>query len=94
MPRRQFLADIQATADLRIPGIGSIERGPDDDVLISFIPATGPPIEIVMMAQPGMPSDEMCPRCKREGDQRWGMDGHPRVSLIGSVEASQIKHVG
>ncbi|EKD17715.1 uncharacterized protein L3040_008100 [Drepanopeziza brunnea f. sp. 'multigermtubi'] len=62
MPRKQFVADIQVTASLNIPSIGKIERGPDDDVLVSFIPASGPPIEITFMAQPDVasyPSESM-----------------------------------
>ncbi|KAI9046781.1 hypothetical protein LZ554_009518 [Drepanopeziza brunnea f. sp. 'monogermtubi'] len=62
MPRKQFVADIQVIAGLNIPSIGKIERGPDDDVLVSFLPASGPPIEITFMAQPDVssyPSESM-----------------------------------
>lgn len=54
MPRKAFVADVQAADEKKIPGISSVVRGPDDDVIVSFVPASGPPIEINFMAQPGM----------------------------------------
>ena len=53
MPRKAFVADVQATAERNIPGISSVVRGPDDDVIVTFVPASGPPFEINLMAQPG-----------------------------------------
>ncbi len=54
MPRKQFIADIQVTADKNIQGITSIVRGDDDgEVVASFAPPTGVPIEISLLAQPG-----------------------------------------
>lgn len=54
MPRKQFIADIQAAADKKILGITSIARGDDDgEVVASFAPPTGAPIEISLLAQPG-----------------------------------------
>lgn len=54
MPRKAFVADIQAAAEQNIPGISSVTKGPDDDVIVSFVPVSGGPIEIILMAQPGM----------------------------------------
>lgn len=54
MPRKQFIADIQAAADKKILGITTIARGDDDgEVVASFAPPTGAPIEISLLAQPG-----------------------------------------
>jgi hypothetical protein len=54
MPRKQFIADIQVAADKNILGITSIARGDDDgEVVASFAPPTGAPIEISLLAQPG-----------------------------------------
>lgn len=55
MPRKAFLADIQAAAAQSSPGITSITRGADDnDVIICFTASTGLPIEITAMVNPGM----------------------------------------
>jgi hypothetical protein len=55
MPRKQFIADVQAAAGKIIPGITSVIRGDDDgEVVACFVPPTGAPIEISLLAQPGM----------------------------------------
>ena len=54
MPRKQFIADVQVAADKGAPGITSVVRGDDDgEVVASFSPPTGAPIEISLLAQPG-----------------------------------------
>jgi ubiquitin-conjugating enzyme E2 Q len=54
MPRKQFIADVQAAGDKNILGITSIARGDDDgEVVACFVPPTGSPIEISLLAQPG-----------------------------------------
>ncbi len=54
MPRKQFIADVQAAADKRIAGITKIARGEDDgEVVVCFVPPSGAPIEISLLAQPG-----------------------------------------
>ncbi|KAH7346789.1 hypothetical protein BKA65DRAFT_399825 [Rhexocercosporidium sp. MPI-PUGE-AT-0058] len=56
MPRKAFVADVQAAEEKKIPGISSVARGPDDDVIVTFVPASGLPIEINFMAQPDVAS--------------------------------------
>ncbi|KAH7397638.1 hypothetical protein BKA64DRAFT_672448 [Cadophora sp. MPI-SDFR-AT-0126] len=56
MPRKAFVADVQAAAEKNIPGISSVVRGPDDDVIVTFVPASGAPFEINLMAQPDVAS--------------------------------------
>jgi len=57
MPRKQFIADVQAAADKNILGITSVVRGDDDgEVVACFSPPTGAPIEISLLAQPGTQS--------------------------------------
>jgi ubiquitin-conjugating enzyme E2 Q len=54
MPRKQFIADVQVAADKNIFGISSVVRGDDDgEVVAYFVPPTGAPIEISLLAQPG-----------------------------------------
>ncbi|KAH9220067.1 hypothetical protein DL95DRAFT_443142 [Leptodontidium sp. 2 PMI_412] len=62
MPRKAFVADVQAAEEKHIPGISSVARGPDDDVIVTFFPAIGSPFEINFMAQPDVasyPSESM-----------------------------------
>ncbi|KUJ15334.1 uncharacterized protein LY89DRAFT_783500 [Mollisia scopiformis] len=57
MPRKAFVADIQAAAAQSIPGITSVTRGADDnDVIVLFTPASGLPIEITVMVTPDVAS--------------------------------------
>ncbi|KAL2069945.1 hypothetical protein VTL71DRAFT_14625 [Oculimacula yallundae] len=56
MPRKAFVADVQAANDRNIPGISSVVRGPDDDVIVTFTLASGTPLEINFMAQPDVAS--------------------------------------
>ncbi|KAK6585901.1 hypothetical protein PZA11_000958 [Diplocarpon coronariae] len=61
MPRKAFLADIQAAIDLKIPGISSITKQ-DEELLVTFVPASGHPIEIILVVQPDVasyPSESM-----------------------------------
>lgn len=54
MPRKQFIADVQVAADKSVLGITNVARGDDDgEVVASFVPPSGAPIEISLMAQPG-----------------------------------------
>jgi len=54
MPRKQFIADVQVAAENSIRGITSVTRGDDDgEVIASFVPPTGAPIEVSLLAQPG-----------------------------------------
>jgi hypothetical protein len=54
MPRKQFIVDVQAAADKTILGIANVARGDDDgEVVVSFVPPSGVPIEISLLAQPG-----------------------------------------
>jgi len=54
MPRKAFIADIQASIDKNIPAITAITRGNDDnEVIACFVPQTGSSLEISMLAQPG-----------------------------------------
>lgn len=56
MPRKAFVADVEAAAELNFPGICDVSRGDDDgEVNVSFMPSSGALIEISMCAQPGMP---------------------------------------
>lgn len=55
MPRKAFVADIQAASAQNTPGITAVTRGADDnDVIVCFTPASGLPIEITAMVNPGM----------------------------------------
>ncbi|XMA17142.1 hypothetical protein WAI453_009933 [Rhynchosporium graminicola] len=56
MPRKAFIADVQAANAKSIPGIASVLRGPDDDVIVTFVQASGQPLEINFMAQPDVAS--------------------------------------
>lgn len=54
MPRKQFFADVQVAADKKIDTITSVARGSDDgEVIATFLPPRGIPIEISLLAQPG-----------------------------------------
>jgi ubiquitin-conjugating enzyme E2 Q len=51
MPRKAFIADVTAAADKAIPKISGVVRGDDDgDVNFVFSPASGPPIELSVLA--------------------------------------------
>jgi ubiquitin-conjugating enzyme E2 Q len=54
MPRKEFIADVQAAADKKVLGITNVARGDDDgEVVACFVPPSGAPIEISLLAQPG-----------------------------------------
>jgi ubiquitin-conjugating enzyme E2 Q len=54
MPRKQFISDVQVAADKNVLGITNVARGDDDgEVVACFVPPSGAPIEISLMAQPG-----------------------------------------
>jgi ubiquitin-conjugating enzyme E2 Q len=58
MGRKDFIADVQGASELAIPGISLVARGDDDgEVNVCFVPASGTPIELSMLAQPGMSPD-------------------------------------
>jgi len=51
MPRKAYIADVATTAAQEIPGIDAVVRGSEDgDLNICFVPATGIPIEIGLLA--------------------------------------------
>jgi hypothetical protein len=51
MTRKAFSSDVQAASEKSIPGITKVGKGEDDgDVTFLFSPASGPPIEIGLLA--------------------------------------------
>jgi hypothetical protein len=58
MGRKDFIADVQGASELAIPGISLVARGDDDgEVNVCFVPPSGAPIELSMLAQPGTSPD-------------------------------------
>ncbi len=54
MPRKAFIADLKTAQETQISGITEIKRGEnDEDIELCFVPETGPPIEIGLLATPG-----------------------------------------
>ncbi|KAK2629920.1 hypothetical protein QTJ16_000740 [Diplocarpon rosae] len=61
MPRKAFLSDIQAAIEQKITGISNIVKQ-DEDLLVTFVSASGHPIEIILTVQPDVasyPSESM-----------------------------------
>lgn len=55
MPRRDFNADLKSATESQIQGITAITRGEgDEEIDVCFVPPNGPPIELTLLAQPGM----------------------------------------
>ena len=51
MPRKAFVADIAAAAEKSIVGVSVVVKGDDDgDVNFCFMPTSGVPIEIGLLA--------------------------------------------
>ena len=54
MPRKQFIADLQAASESTIQCISGVARGTDDEsVYATYTPSSGLPIEIELLVQPG-----------------------------------------
>ena len=54
MPRKQFIADVQLAAEANIANITAVARGDDDgEVIVTYVPPEGAPIEIALLASPG-----------------------------------------
>lgn len=54
MPRKQYLADLEAAATSSFPNITGVARGEDDNAVALFVPAHGSPIEINMNTDPSL----------------------------------------
>lgn len=51
MPRKAYIADVAKVTAQEIPGINSIAKGSEDgDLNICFVPSSGIPIEIGLLA--------------------------------------------
>lgn len=51
MPRKAFIADVTAASEKTIPRIIDVKRGDDDgDIACVYVPATGAPITISLLA--------------------------------------------
>jgi ubiquitin-conjugating enzyme E2 Q len=51
MPRKAYIADVATATSQNIPGISSVARGSEDgDLNVCYVPMTGPPIEIGLLA--------------------------------------------
>jgi len=51
MPRKAYIADVATAVSQNIPGISSVAKGSEDgDLNICYLPVTGPPIEIGLLA--------------------------------------------
>ena len=51
MARKAFNLDVSTASEKKIPGIVTVAKGDDDgDVTVTYAPASGPPIEIGMLA--------------------------------------------
>jgi len=51
MPRKAYIADVAKVTAQEIPGINSIAKGSEDgDLNICFLPSSGIPIEIGLLA--------------------------------------------
>jgi hypothetical protein len=62
MPRKAYITDVAAAAAQEIPGIEAVVRGSEDgDLNICFVPSTGIPIEIGLLALGTSPQSFKCP---------------------------------
>lgn len=60
MPRKAFIADIDAAANAGIPGMTGICRGEDDgDVSVCYATNTGLSVEISLLVTPGKHFDQL-----------------------------------
>jgi ubiquitin-conjugating enzyme E2 Q len=59
MPRKAFLADVASASNMHIPHIVDVKRGEDDgDVEFVYVPVSGEPIIIALIAMGEFPLSE------------------------------------